>query len=152
MNKKYIVRLTDEERAICEATIKKETGKAERQRRATILLRRRKRGRRNFPAAVKLRAQPRLMIVITEQAGPMAGFRHGTRLEIRRSSVTRRLHKLRPSPFPRLSQLRCEYPLDPPDEPFGCRIHDHGFPELGGLLLWGVGRIEQVLHGWLLWF
>ena len=27
MNKKYIVRLTDEERAICEATVKKETGK-----------------------------------------------------------------------------------------------------------------------------
>jgi hypothetical protein len=38
MNKKYIVRLTDEERAICEATIKKETGKSERPRRATILL------------------------------------------------------------------------------------------------------------------
>lgn len=39
MNKKYIVRLTDEERAICEATIKKETGKSEKLRRATILLR-----------------------------------------------------------------------------------------------------------------
>jgi hypothetical protein len=38
MNKKYIVRLTDEERAICEATIKKETGKSEKLRRATILL------------------------------------------------------------------------------------------------------------------
>jgi homeodomain-containing protein len=38
MNKKYIVRLTDEERAICEATISKETGKAEKLRRATILL------------------------------------------------------------------------------------------------------------------
>ena len=38
MNKKYIVRLTDEERAVCEATIKKETGKSERLRRATILL------------------------------------------------------------------------------------------------------------------
>jgi hypothetical protein len=38
MNKKYIVRLTDEERAICEATIKKETGKAQKLRRATILL------------------------------------------------------------------------------------------------------------------
>jgi hypothetical protein len=38
MNKKYIVRLTDEERAICEATIKKETGKSEKPRRATILL------------------------------------------------------------------------------------------------------------------
>jgi hypothetical protein len=38
MNKKYIVRLTDEERAICEATIKKETGKAEKLRRAMILL------------------------------------------------------------------------------------------------------------------
>ena len=36
MNKKYIVRLTDEERAICEATIKKETGKSEKLRRATI--------------------------------------------------------------------------------------------------------------------
>ena len=38
MNKKYIVRLTDEERTICEATIKKETGKSEKLRRATILL------------------------------------------------------------------------------------------------------------------
>src|SRR3954471_7141338 len=39
MNKKYIVRLTDAERAICEVTIKKETGKSEKLRRATILLR-----------------------------------------------------------------------------------------------------------------
>jgi hypothetical protein len=39
MNKKYIVRLTDEERTICEATIKKEKGKSEKLRRATILLR-----------------------------------------------------------------------------------------------------------------
>ena len=38
MNKKYIVRLTDEERAICEATIKKETGKSQKLRRATMLL------------------------------------------------------------------------------------------------------------------
>jgi hypothetical protein len=38
MNKKYIVRLTDEERALCEATIQKETGKSEKLRRATILL------------------------------------------------------------------------------------------------------------------
>ena len=38
MNKKYIVRLTDEERAACVATIKKETGKSEKLRRATILL------------------------------------------------------------------------------------------------------------------
>lgn len=38
MKKKYIVRLMDEERAICEATIKKETGKSEKLRRATILL------------------------------------------------------------------------------------------------------------------
>ena len=38
MNKKYIVRLTDEERAICEATVQKETGKSEKLRRATILL------------------------------------------------------------------------------------------------------------------
>lgn len=38
MNKKYIVRLTDAERAICEATIQKETGKSEKLRRATILL------------------------------------------------------------------------------------------------------------------
>ncbi len=38
MNKKYIVRLTDAERAICEATIKKETGKSQKLRRATILL------------------------------------------------------------------------------------------------------------------
>ena len=38
MNKKSIVRLTDEERAICEAAIQKETGKSEKLRRATILL------------------------------------------------------------------------------------------------------------------
>ena len=38
MNRKYIVRLTDEERAICEAAIEKETGKSERPRRATISL------------------------------------------------------------------------------------------------------------------
>ena len=38
MNKKYIVRLTDEERAICEATIATETGKSQKLRRATILL------------------------------------------------------------------------------------------------------------------
>ena len=38
MNKKYIVRLTDEERAICETTIKKEKGTSEKLRRATILL------------------------------------------------------------------------------------------------------------------
>ena len=38
MNKKYIVRLTDEERAICEAIIKKQTGKSEKLRRASVLL------------------------------------------------------------------------------------------------------------------
>jgi hypothetical protein len=38
MNKKYIVRLTDEERAVCEATIQKEKGKSQKLRRATILL------------------------------------------------------------------------------------------------------------------
>ena len=38
MNKKYIMRLTDEERAICEATIRKETGRSEKLRRAAILL------------------------------------------------------------------------------------------------------------------
>jgi hypothetical protein len=38
MNKKYIVRLTDEERAVCETTIKSEKGKSEKLRRATILL------------------------------------------------------------------------------------------------------------------
>jgi len=38
MNKKYIVRLTDEERAVCETTIQKEKGKSEKLRRATILL------------------------------------------------------------------------------------------------------------------
>ena len=38
MNKKYIVQLTDEERAVCEATIKKERGKSQKLRRATILL------------------------------------------------------------------------------------------------------------------
>ena len=39
MKKMYIVRLTDEERAICETTIKSEKGKSEKLRRATILLR-----------------------------------------------------------------------------------------------------------------
>ena len=38
MQKKYIVRLTEAERAICDATIKKEKGKSEKLRRATILL------------------------------------------------------------------------------------------------------------------
>jgi Homeodomain-like domain len=38
MNKKYIVRLTDEERAVCEAAVKKEKGKSEKLRRAVILL------------------------------------------------------------------------------------------------------------------
>ena len=38
MKKKYIVRLTEEERAVCDATIKKEKGKSEKLRRATILL------------------------------------------------------------------------------------------------------------------
>jgi len=38
MNKKYLVRLTAAERAICDATIRKETGKSEKLRRATILL------------------------------------------------------------------------------------------------------------------
>ena len=38
MNKKYIVRLTDDERAICEATVKNEKGKSEKLRRALILL------------------------------------------------------------------------------------------------------------------
>src|SRR3954454_18104723 len=38
MNKEYIVRLNDQERAICEATIKKEMGKSEKLRRATVLL------------------------------------------------------------------------------------------------------------------
>jgi hypothetical protein len=38
MKKKYIVRLTEEERANCEATIKEEKGKSEKLRRATILL------------------------------------------------------------------------------------------------------------------
>jgi hypothetical protein len=38
MKKKYIVRLTEEERAICDATIKKEKGTSEKLRRATILL------------------------------------------------------------------------------------------------------------------
>ncbi len=38
MKKKYIVRLTEVERAICDATIKKEKGKSEKLRRATILL------------------------------------------------------------------------------------------------------------------
>ena len=43
MNKKYIVRLTDEERAICEATIKKEKGKSEKLRRASDLAQGRRR-------------------------------------------------------------------------------------------------------------
>jgi Homeodomain-like domain len=38
MNKKYIVRLTDEERSICETTIKKQKGRSEKLRRATVLL------------------------------------------------------------------------------------------------------------------
>jgi hypothetical protein len=38
MKKKYIVRLTEDERVICEATIKKEKGRSEKLRRATILL------------------------------------------------------------------------------------------------------------------
>lgn len=38
MNKKYIVRLTNEQRATCEATIKKEKGTSEKLRRAMILL------------------------------------------------------------------------------------------------------------------
>lgn len=38
MNKKYIVRLTDVERAVCEATVKQEKGKSEKLRRAIILL------------------------------------------------------------------------------------------------------------------
>ena len=38
MYKKYIVRLTDKERAFCEAIIKEEKGKSEKLRRATILL------------------------------------------------------------------------------------------------------------------
>jgi hypothetical protein len=38
MNKKYLVRLTVEERAICEATIQQEKGKSQKLRRATILL------------------------------------------------------------------------------------------------------------------
>ena len=39
MKKIYVVRLTDEERAICETTIKIEKGKSEKLRRATVLLR-----------------------------------------------------------------------------------------------------------------
>lgn len=38
MNKQYIVRLTDEERGVCETTIKQEKGRSEKLRRATILL------------------------------------------------------------------------------------------------------------------
>jgi hypothetical protein len=38
MNKKYIVRLTDMERAVCETTIQNQKGKSEKLRRATILL------------------------------------------------------------------------------------------------------------------
>jgi len=38
MNKKYIVRLSTEERALCETTIQQEKGKSEKLRRATILL------------------------------------------------------------------------------------------------------------------
>ena len=38
MNKTYIVRLTVDERAVCEATIKKETGKSQKLRRAAILV------------------------------------------------------------------------------------------------------------------
>ena len=38
VNKKYIVRLTEAERAVCEATIAKERGMSQKLRRATILL------------------------------------------------------------------------------------------------------------------
>ena len=38
MYKKYVVRLTDDERANCQATIKAEKGRSEKLRRATILL------------------------------------------------------------------------------------------------------------------
>jgi hypothetical protein len=38
MNKKFIVRLTEDERSVCQAVIKKETGKSQKLRRATILL------------------------------------------------------------------------------------------------------------------
>jgi hypothetical protein len=38
MNKNYLVRLTDEERAVCDATVKSEKGKSEKLRRAAILL------------------------------------------------------------------------------------------------------------------
>jgi len=38
VNKKYIVQLTDEERSVCEATVKQEKGKSEKLRRAMILL------------------------------------------------------------------------------------------------------------------
>jgi hypothetical protein len=38
MNKKYLVRLTEEERAVCEATVKNEKGRSEKLRRAVILL------------------------------------------------------------------------------------------------------------------
>ena len=38
MNKKYIVRLTDEERAVCETAVKNEKGRSEKLRRATMLL------------------------------------------------------------------------------------------------------------------
>ena len=38
MNKKYIVRLTDEERKVCEEVIKSQKGKSEKLRRAQILL------------------------------------------------------------------------------------------------------------------
>jgi hypothetical protein len=38
MNKKYVVRLTGDERAVCEATVAKERGKSQKLRRAMILL------------------------------------------------------------------------------------------------------------------
>ena len=38
MNKKYIVRLTDKERAICQAVVKKLKGSSQKVRRAQILL------------------------------------------------------------------------------------------------------------------
>ncbi len=38
MNKKHIVRLSDEDRAILEATVEKETGQSQKLRRATIVL------------------------------------------------------------------------------------------------------------------
>ena len=98
MKKKYIVRLTDEERAICETTIKDEKGKSEKLRRATILLRSDTNGQGWDEQPVQLIGETRVPIPATKEhpervdyeyerkgtasifmfAEPLSGFRQAT--------------------------------------------------------------------------